>query len=93
MSATNVTTPVDVSSVNVPSPAIVTIPSASHDAVLGVYRHVADVLKLTGVVARPPVPVTVVKAVDPPGITIFVCGVATGAAGIDTAGVIVALAS
>ena len=72
ISATNVTIPVDAFNVNVPSPAMVMIPSASHVVVLGVIRQVAEVLKLTGVVARPPVPVTVVKVAVPPGITIFV---------------------
>ncbi len=50
-------------------------------------------MKLTGVVARPPVPVTVVNVAVPPGITILVCGVATGGAGIETVAVMVAFAS
>jgi hypothetical protein len=73
---------------------MVTMPSESHVTgdEAGVMRQVAEVLKLDGVVERPLAPVTVVKAVDPPGITIFVCGVATGSAGIETVGVIVAFA-
>ena len=66
------TTPVDVFNVYVPSPAIVTTPSASQVVVLGVIRHVTEALKPTPDVARPPVPVSVVKATVPPGITAFV---------------------
>ena len=75
----------------VPSPAIVTMPSASQLAVFGVYRHVLLVLSPTPDVASAPVPVNVVKIAVPPGITAFDSGVATGAAGMETVGVIVAL--
>jgi hypothetical protein len=90
--ATNVTTPVAAFSVYVPSPAIVTMPSASHNAgdEPGVMRHVELVLKPATAVARPLLPVKVVKATVPPGMTDFDCGVALGAVGADTVGVIVA---
>jgi hypothetical protein len=68
----------------------VTIPSGSHDVVLGVIRHVTEVLKPTPDVASPLAPVKVVKVAVPPGITAFDSDVATGTAGIDTVGVIVA---
>ena len=89
-SATKVTTPVEVFNVYVPSPAIVTTPSASHVVVLGVNKHVAEVLSPTPDVASAPVPVIVVNVAVPPGITAFDSGVATGNPGIDTVGVIVA---
>ena len=73
-----------------PSPAIVTIPSASQFVVVGTYRHVTEVLKPTPDVASPFEPVKVVKVAVPPGITAFDSDVATGTAGIDTVGVIVA---
>jgi hypothetical protein len=92
-SATKVTTPVEVLSVYVPSPAIVTTPSASQVVVPGVIRHVDAVLNPTVDVARPLTPVNVVKLTVPPGITVFVCGVATGAGGNPTVGVMVAFAS
>ena len=41
--------------------------------------------------ARPPAPVNVVKVAVPPGMTAFDSGATTGAAGIETVGVIVAL--
>jgi hypothetical protein len=67
------------------------MPSASQVVVFGVNKHVADVLSPAGDVASAPVPVTVVKEAVPPGTTAFVSGVATGAAGIETVGVMVAL--
>ena len=73
-----------------PSPGIVTTPSASHVDVPGVNRHVADVLNAgPPVVAKPPLPVTVVKDTEPPGTTIFSSGAAAGAGGGVTVGVIV----
>ena len=56
----------------------------------GVIKHVTEVSNPTPEVANPPVPVSVVKATVPPGITVLVCAVATGAAGAVTVGVIVA---
>ena len=69
-----------------------TTPSASHASgdEAGVIKHVTEVSNPTPEVANPPVPVSVVKATVPPGITVLVCAVATGTAGIDTVGVIVA---
>ena len=58
--------------------------------VLGVTRHVAEVLKPTPDVASPLAPVKVVKVAVPPGITAFDSGLVTGSAGIDTVGVIAA---
>jgi hypothetical protein len=92
-SATNVTTPVATFNVYVPSPAIVTMPSASHVVVFGVSRQVADVLSPAGDVASAPVPVSVVNVAVPPGITALDSGVATGALGAATVGVTVALAT
>ena len=92
-SATKVTTPVVVFNVYVPSPAMVTTPSASHDVVLGVIKQVDAATRPTPEVARPFEPVIVVNVAVPPGITASVSGVATGAAGAVTVGVIVALAS
>jgi hypothetical protein len=93
-SATNVTTPVVGFSVKVPSPANVTTLSASHEAglELGVIRHVALTPLVCNCVpvAKPEVPVIVVNVAVPPGITAFVSGVATGAGGGVTVGVIVA---
>ena len=88
--ATNVTTPVVVLSVYVPSPEMVRV--APH--VFGVTdvftRHVADVVKAgPPVVASPPVPVNVVNVAVPPGTTTFDSGVATGAGGGVTVGVMV----
>ena len=93
--ATKVTIPVLVLSVYVPSFAIVTTPSASHVAgdELGVIRHVNDALRPAADVAIPEVPVMVVNATVPPGITDLVSGVAVGTAGKATVGVIVAPAS
>jgi hypothetical protein len=53
-------------------------------------RHVAAVSNAAVEVARPEVPVKVVNATVPPGITDFVSGVATGGAGSATVTVIVA---
>ena len=89
-SATNVTTPVDVFIVYVPSPAIVTTPSASHVVVLGIYKQVDAATSPTPEVASAPVPVIVVKVAVAPGMTDSVSGVATGNAGIATVGVMVA---
>jgi hypothetical protein len=93
-SATNVTTPVAGLSVKVPSPATVTTLSASQAAglELGVIRHVAFTPLVCNCVpvASPDVPVIVVKVAVPPGITALVSGVATGAGGGVTVGVIVA---
>ena len=93
-SATNVTTPVDGFSVKVPSPVMVTTLSESHAAglELGVMRHVALAPLVCSCVpvASPDVPVIVVKVAVPPGITAFVSGVATGAGGGVTVGVMVA---
>jgi hypothetical protein len=75
----------------VPSPAIVTMPSASHVVVFGVSRQVALEFRPTPEVASAPVPVSVVNVAVPPGITALDSGVATGAAGRETVGVIVAL--
>ena len=72
---------------------MVTTPSESHVVVLGVKRHVANALSPTPDVARAPLPVSVVNVAVPPGITAFDSGVATGNPGIDTVGVIVALAN
>jgi hypothetical protein len=72
---------------------MVTIPSASQVVVLGVMRHVAEVLKPAPVAASPFAPVSVVKEIVPPGITAFDSGLATGTAGIETVGVMVALAN
>ena len=82
-------------SVYVPCPAIVTTPSASQAAGLdaGVMRHVAEVFKPAAAVARPEVPVIVVKVAVPPGITDCDSGVATGAAGAVTLAVMVAVVS
>ena len=75
-----------------PWPAIVTIPSASQVAGEdpGVMRHVAFEFKPTLELASPPGPLMVVNVAVPPGITDFDSGVATGAVGIATVGVIVA---
>jgi hypothetical protein len=89
-SAAKVTTPVVVFKVYVPSPAIVTTPSASHVVVLGVRRHVEEVTRPTPEVASAPVPVNVVNVAVAPGITAFVSGVAIGAGGAVTVGVTVA---
>ena len=74
---------------------MVTMPSASHVAgdEPGVIRQVKEELNAATVVARPFVPVRVVNEIVPPGITDFDCGVALGAVGVDTKGVIVALVS
>jgi hypothetical protein len=93
-SATNVTTPVAGFNVKVPSPEIVTTLSASQTAGLeaGVIKQVAfEPLVCNCVpVASPEVPVIVVNVAVPPGITAFISGVATGAGGGVTVGVIVA---
>ena len=91
--ATNVTTPVALSNVYVPSFAIMTTPSASQVAgeEAGVIKHVAAVSKGAVDVAKPETPVRLVNATVPPGITDFVCAVATGGAGSATVTVIVAL--
>ena len=79
--------------VYVPTPFTVTTPSASHAAgdEPGVIKQVTVALSPTPDDARPFVPVKVVNATVPPGITDLVSGVATGAAGSPTVGVIVAL--
>ena len=89
-SATYVTTPVDAFNVYVPSPAMVTTPSASHVVVPGVSKHVAEGFRPTVEEPKPPVPVTVVNVAVPPANTAFVSGVAAGPAGGSTNGVIVA---
>ena len=91
-SATNVTTPVAAFNVYVPSPAMVTIPSASQLAgeELGTIKQVREVLRPTPDVAKAPVPVIVVNVAVPPGITALDSRVAVGAAGRETVGVIVA---
>ena len=68
------------------------MPSASQVAGedAGVMRQVDAVLNPVGDVAIPPVPVRVVKATVPPGITALDSGVATGTGGNATVGVIVA---
>ena len=90
--ATKVTTPVEVFNVYVPSPAIVTMPSASQVAGddAGVMRQVAAVSKAAVDVARPEAPVKVVNATVPPGMIDFVSGVAAGGAGSATVTVMVA---
>ena len=72
-----------------------TTPSASQAAGFdaGVMRHVNDVLKPAAAVARPEVPVVVVKVAVPPGVTDFDSGVATGAFGAVTLAVMVAVVS
>jgi hypothetical protein len=91
LKAVNVTMPVAGSSTYVPSPVIVTELSASHVVVPGAKRHVAvaPVVARPVPVAKPDEPVIVVNATDEPGSTIFVSGVATGAAGGSTVRVIV----
>ena len=93
-SATNVTTPVVGFSVKVPSPAMVTTLSASQAAGFdpGAMRHVALAPLVCSCVpvASPDVPVIVVNVAVPPGITALVSGVAIGAGGGVTVGVIVA---
>ena len=89
-SATNDTTPVLVFSVYVPSFAIVSeVPHVF--GVTDVFtKHVADVVNAGPPVdAKPPVPVRVVNVAVPPGNTSFCCGVAVGAGGGVTVGVIV----
>ena len=76
---------------HVPSPEIVN--DAPH--VFGVTevstKHVADVVNDGPPVdAKPPTPVNVVNATNPPGITVLDSGVAVGAAGGVTVGVMVA---
>ena len=89
--ATYVTTPVVGLSVNVPSPEIVTTLSASHVVDPGVYKHVTPVPEVFNPVpvASPVVPVIVVNSTDAPANTALVSGVATGAGGGSTVGVIV----
>ena len=91
-SATNVTTPVEVFNVYVPTPTTVTTPSVSQASGVepGVIKQVNDVSRPTPEVASAPVPVKVVKATVPPGMTDFDSAVATGAAGAVTVGVIFA---
>ena len=89
-SATKVTTPVAAFNVYVPSPAIVTTPSASHVVVLGVSKHVTAAFNPAVAVANAPVPVIVVNVAVPPGITALLSGVATGNGGGTTVGVMVA---
>ena len=71
------------------------MPSASQVAGedAGVIRQVDAVLNPVGDVAIPLVPVSVVKATVPPGITAFASGVAVGTGGNATVGVIVAEAT
>jgi len=63
-----------------------------HVDVAGSTMHVAPAPDVTNPVpvARPEVPVIVVKVAVPPGTTSLVSGVAVGAAGADTVGVMVA---
>jgi len=74
---------------------MVTTLSASHVVVFGVYKHVAPTPLVTRPVpvARPDVPVIVVKLIVPPGSTDSVSGVATGGVGFDTLNVIFAVVS
>jgi len=75
----------------VPSPAIVNEVTQVFGVTAVLIRHVAEVVKVgPPVVARPPVPVRVVKATEEPGRTNFVSAVAVGAGGGVTVGVIVA---
>lgn len=61
-----------------------------HTESAGSTRHVADVVKEGPPdAARPPVPVNVVNATEPPGMTVLCCGLAVGAGGGVTVGVIV----
>ena len=53
-------------------------------------RHVAELVSPAVELANPDVPVIVVNATVPPGITACAFGVAVGPAGNDTVGVIVA---
>ena len=55
-------------------------------------KQVSEVSNPTPEVAKAPVPVIVVNVAVPPGITLSVSAVATGAAGIATVGVIRAVA-
>ena len=72
-----------------------TTPSESHAAgdEFGVMRQVEFVLNPAEAVASPDAPVKVVKETVAPGITDFVCDVATGAFGGATVAVIVAFVS
>ena len=74
-----------------PTPTTVTTPSGSHVVVLGVNKQVDAFVKPATAVARPPIPVSVVNATVPPGMTALLSGVATGGFGNATVGVIVAL--
>ena len=56
-------------------------------------RHVAEVLKPAAAVAKPLVPVVVVKVAVAPGITDLVSGEATGAVGAVTLAAMVAVVS
>jgi hypothetical protein len=85
-----VTTPVEVLSVYVPSPLIVSDVTHVFGVTDVLTRHVADVVKSgPPVAASPPDPVKVVKVMVPPGATTFVSGDAAGAGGDVTVGVIV----
>ena len=68
-------------------------PSASQFVVLGVYRHVSEVLKPTPEDPSPFAPVKVVKVAVPPGITAFDSGFTAGTPGAATVGVMVAPAT
>ena len=89
--AVNVTTPVEVFTEYEPSPAIVSDVTHVFGVTAVLIKHVLDALKAgPPVVARPPVPVSVVNATDDPGSTSFASAVAVGAGGGVTVGVIVA---
>ena len=89
------TTPVVVFKVYVPTPATVTMPSASHASGddPGVIKHVMLAFKPPVAVAKPFAPVMVANVTVPPAMTAFASGVATGTAGFDTVGVTVAPAN
>ena len=72
-----------------------TTPSASQTSgdEAGVIKHVTEALSPTPDDARPLVPVKVVNATVPPGITDFDSGFATGAVGAATVGVMEALST
>jgi hypothetical protein len=88
--AVNVTTPVDVFNDHEPSPGMLSVVPQ----VLGVTnvftKHVAEVVNAGPLVdAKPPTPVSVLNETDPLGITVLDSGVAVGASGDVTVGVIV----
>ena len=91
-SATNVATPVLRLTVHVPSPAMVNV--ALHWLSNGSTRQgplLLPVCRLVPVASAPPPVMRFEKVAVPPGITAWLSGVATGAVGGLTVGVMVAL--